>query len=144
MGKGVNLVFLIGNLGKDPEMRATGSGNSVTNIVLATSESWKDKKTGQMEERTEWHRIVFFNRLAEIAGEYLRKGSKIWIEGQIRTRKWQADDGSDRYTTEIVANKMQMLDAKVKGPQSAEQATHAQEGNESAQNRYDLSDDIPF
>lgn len=110
--RGVNKVILVGNLGADPETRFLPSGGSVTNVRLATSESWKDKQTGQQQERTEWHRVVFFNRLAEIAGEYLRKGSKVYIEGALRTRKWQAQDGSDRYSTEIVANEMQMLDSR--------------------------------
>ena len=112
MARGINKVILIGNLGNDPETRYTQSGAAVTNISLATSESWKDKQTGQPQERTEWHRVVFFNRLAEIAGEYLRKGSKVYIEGSLRTRKWQDQSGQDRYTTEIVANEMQMLDSQ--------------------------------
>ncbi|WP_151705174.1 single-stranded DNA-binding protein [Nitrincola alkalilacustris] len=112
MARGVNKVILIGNLGGDPEVRYMPSGNAVTNVTLATSESWKDKQTGQAQERTEWHRVVFFNRLAEIAGEYLRKGSKIYIEGSLRTRKWQDKDGQDKYTTEIVASELQMLDSK--------------------------------
>lgn len=112
MARGINKVILIGNLGNDPETRYTQSGSAVTNISLATSESWKDKQTGQPQERTEWHRVVFFNRLAEIAGEYLRKGSKVYIEGSLRTRKWQDQSGQDRYTTEIVANEMQMLDSR--------------------------------
>lgn len=112
MARGINKVILIGNLGGDPEVRYMPSGNAVTNVTLATSESWKDKQSGQMQERTEWHRVVFFNRLAEIAGEYLRKGSKVYIEGSLRTRKWQGQDGQDRYTTEIVASEMQMLDGR--------------------------------
>ncbi|MEM1404309.1 MAG: single-stranded DNA-binding protein [Pseudomonadota bacterium] len=110
--RGVNKVILVGNLGADPETRFMPSGGSVTNVSLATSESWKDKQTGQPQERTEWHRIVFFNRLAEIAGEYLRKGSKVYVEGSLRTRKWQDQSGQDRYSTEIVANEMQMLDSR--------------------------------
>lgn len=110
--RGVNKVILVGNLGNDPESKYMPSGGAVTNISIATSESWKDKNTGQQQERTEWHRVVFFNRLAEIAGEYLRKGSKVYIEGSLRTRKWQAQDGSDRYSTEVVANEMQMLDSR--------------------------------
>lgn len=110
--RGINKVILIGNLGKDPETRYMPSGGAVTNVTLATSESWKDRNTGQDQERTEWHRVVFFNKLAEIAGEYLRKGSKVYIEGSLRTRKWQGQDGQDRYTTEIVANEMQMLDSR--------------------------------
>ncbi|WP_237060472.1 single-stranded DNA-binding protein [Microbulbifer sediminum] len=113
MAKGINKVILIGNLGADPETRYMPSGGAVTNVNLATSETWKDKQTGQQQERTEWHRVVFFNRLAEIAGEYLRKGSKVYIEGSLRTRKWQdKNSGQDRYTTEIVANEMQMLDSR--------------------------------
>lgn len=110
--RGVNKVILIGNLGADPETRFMPSGGSVTNVSLATSQSWKDKQTGQPQERTEWHRVVFFNRLAEIAGEYLRKGSKVYVEGTLRTRKWQDQSGQDRYSTEIVANEMQMLDSR--------------------------------
>lgn len=112
MARGVNKVILIGNLGADPETRFMPSGGAVTNVRLATSESWKDRQTGQMQERTEWHRVVFFNRLGEVAGEYLKKGSKVYIEGSIRTRKWQGQDGQDRYTTEIVASEMQMLDSR--------------------------------
>ncbi|TNF08232.1 MAG: single-stranded DNA-binding protein [Gammaproteobacteria bacterium] len=112
MARGINKVILIGNLGKDPETRYLPSGGAVTNLTLATSESWKDKQTGQQQERTEWHRVVFFNRLAEIAAEYLKKGSKVYIEGSLRTRKWQGQDGQDRYTTEIVASEMQMLDSR--------------------------------
>lgn len=112
MARGVNKVILIGNLGADPETRFMPSGGAVTNVRLATSETWKDRQTGQMQERTEWHRVVFFNKLGEIAGEYLKKGSKVYIEGAIRTRKWQGQDGQDRYTTEIVANEMQMLDSR--------------------------------
>lgn len=110
--RGVNKVILVGNLGADPETRFMPSGGSVTNVRLATSETWKDKQTGQPQERTEWHRVVFFNRLAEVAGEYLKKGSKIYVEGSIRTRKWQDQSGQDRYTTEIVGNEMQMLDSR--------------------------------
>lgn len=110
--RGVNKVILVGNLGADPESRVTPNGNPVTNIRVATSEVWKDKQTGQQQERTEWHRVVFFNRLAEIAGEYLRKGSKVYIEGALRTNKWQDQSGQDRYSTEIVANEMQMLDSR--------------------------------
>ena len=115
MARGVNKVILIGNLGADPETRFMPSGGAVTNVRLATSESWKDRQSGQMQERTEWHRVVFFNKLGEIAGEYLKKGSKVYIEGSIRTRKWQGQDGQDRYTTEIVANEMQMLDGRGDG-----------------------------
>jgi single-strand DNA-binding protein len=113
MARGVNKVILVGNLGRDPEVRYTPSGLAVANVTLATSESWKDKQSGEMQERTEWHRVVFYQRLAEIAGEYLRKGSKIYVEGKIRTTKWQdKTTGQDRYTTEIIADSMQMLDSK--------------------------------
>ena len=112
MARGVNKVIIIGNLGNDPEQKAMPNGNAVVNITVATSESWKDKQTGQKQERTEWHRVVFFNRLAEIAGQYLSKGSKVYLEGSLRTRKWQDQSGNDRYTTEIVASEMQMLDSR--------------------------------
>lgn len=112
MARGINKVILVGNIGQDPETKAMPSGNAVTNISIATSETWRDKQTGQPQERTEWHRVVFFNRLAEIAGEYLRKGSKVYVEGSLRTRKWQDQNGQDRYTTEIVASEMQMLDSR--------------------------------
>ena len=115
MARGINKVILIGNLGGDPEVRYMPSGGAVANITLATSESWKDKQSGEQVDRTEWHRIVFFNRLAEIVGEYVRKGSKIYVEGSLRTRKWQDKAGQDRYTTEIVANEMQMLDSRGAG-----------------------------
>lgn len=117
MARGINKVILVGNVGTDPEVRYMPSGGAVTNITLATSESWKDKQTGQPQERTEWHRLVFFNRLAEIAGEYVRKGSKLYVEGSLRTRQWE-QDGVKRYTTEIVANEMQMLDSKPNQNQS--------------------------
>ncbi|MFK7976626.1 MAG: single-stranded DNA-binding protein [Halioglobus sp.] len=113
--RGINKVILVGNLGNDPEIRYSQAGAAITNISIATSETWKDKQTGQPQERTEWHRVVFFNRLAEIAGEYLRKGSKVYVEGGLRTRKWQDKEGQDRYTTEIVANEMQMLDSRGAG-----------------------------
>ena len=112
MARGVNKVILVGNLGKDPETRYMPSGSAVTNLTLATSESWKDKQTGEQQDRTEWHKIAMFGRLAEIAAEYLRKGSQIYIEGKLRTRKWQDKEGKDRYTTEIVADEMQMLGSK--------------------------------
>ena len=127
MAKGINKVILIGNCGADPEQRAMPNGNAVTNINLATSESWKDKQTGQMQERTEWHRVIFFNRLAEIAGQYLQKGSKVYIEGSLRVRKWQDQSGQDRYTTEIVASEMQMLDGR--GDSGAQNQNHAPQQN---------------
>lgn len=112
MARGVNKVILVGNCGQDPETRFMPSGGAVTNLSIATSESWKDKTSGEPQERTEWHRVVFFNRLAEIAGEYVKKGSKLYVEGSLRTRKWQGQDGQDRYTTEIVGSEMQMLDSR--------------------------------
>ncbi|MCH9675984.1 MAG: single-stranded DNA-binding protein [Gammaproteobacteria bacterium] len=109
MARGINKVILVGNLGAEPETRHMPSGGAVTNVRLATSDSWRDKQSGEQRDRTEWHRVVFFNRLAEIAAEYLKKGSQIYVEGRLQTRKWQGQDGQDRYTTEIVANEMQML-----------------------------------
>ena len=109
MARGINKVIIVGNLGGDPETRYMPSGSAVTNFTVATNESWKDKQTGEQKERTEWHKVAMFNRLAEIAAEYLRKGSQVYIEGKLRTRKWQGQDGQDRYTTEIIADEMQML-----------------------------------
>lgn len=110
--RGINKVILVGNLGQDPETRFMPSGGAVTNVTIATSETWKDKASGQQQEKTEWHRVVFFDRLAEIAGEYLKKGSKVYVEGKLQTRKWQDNNGQDRYTTEIRANELQMLDSR--------------------------------
>lgn len=138
MARGINKVILVGNLGQDPETRYMPSGNAVTNISVATSESWKDKQTGEQQERTEWHRVAFFNRLAEIAGEYLKKGSKVYIEGSLRTRKYQAQDGSDRYSTEIIANEMQMLDSRGDmggGGYQQQQGGYQQQGGQQQQNR---------
>ena len=128
MARGINKVILVGNLGADPETRYTAGGAAITNIRIATSETWRDKQTGENQERTEWHRVVFFSRLAEIAGEYLRKGSQVYVEGSLRTRKWQDQSGQDRYTTEIVANEMQMLggrgdDASGRAAQASGQAS---------------------
>jgi single-strand DNA-binding protein len=120
MARGVNKVILVGNLGKDPEVRYMPSGGAVANVTIATSEQWKDKDSGQKQERTEWHSVVFYNRLAEIAGEYLRKGSQIYVEGSLRTRKWQDKNGQDRYTTEIIASEMQMLGGRGAGGGSAD------------------------
>lgn len=155
MARGINKVILIGNLGRDPETRYAPSGSAITNVALATSESWKDKQTGEQQERTEWHRVVFFNRLAEIAAEYLRKGSKVYVEGSLRTRKWQGQDGQDRYTTEIVASEMQMLDSRggssdyvpsQEPPQQRQQASQQPAQNKPADNAgFDsFDDDIPF
>jgi single-strand DNA-binding protein len=151
MARGVNKVILVGNLGRDPEVRYSPSGQAVANVTLATSESWKDKTTGEKQERTEWHRIVFFGRLAEIAGEYLKKGAQIYIEGRLQTRKWQDKDGNDRYTTEIVANDMQMLGSRSgAGAPSTEPVAEpaaAYEGGAGRGGRAqgpDFDDDIPF
>ena len=130
MARGVNKVILIGNLGSDPEVRYTPGGSAVANVTLATSSAWRDKSSGQLQERTEWHRIVFFNRLAEIVGEYLHKGSKIYIEGSLRTRKWQDKSGMDRYTTEIISNEMQILDSKNSNNQSSQGNSQSNFGNQ--------------
>lgn len=141
MSKGINKVIIVGNLGKDPEVSVLASGGSVCNITVATSETWLDKKTNEKQEKTEWHRVVFFNRLAEIAGEYLKKGSKVYIEGKLQTRKWQAQDGSDRYSTEIVAKEMQMLDSK--GSTNVSQPQAQEKPQQAAVTDFDL-DDIPY
>ncbi len=151
MARGVNKVILIGNLGKDPEVRYMPSGGAVANVTLATSESWKDKTTGEKKENTEWHNVVFFNRLAEIAGEYLKKGAKVYIEGSLRTEKYQdKNTGADRYTTKIIANDMQMLDSRAgQGSPSYQPETGAgvaeQRHKPAAASATDtLDDDIPF
>ncbi len=156
MARGVNKVILIGNLGQDPEIKYMPSGGAVANVRLATSESWKDKTTGEMQERTEWHTVVFFNRLAEIVGEYLKKGGKIYVEGSLRTRKWQGKDGQDRYSTEIVASEMQMLDSKGGGSGGGGSSSWDDDsggrsgggnkggGRKPQQAPDDLDDDIPF
>ena len=155
MARGINKVILVGNIGADPEMRQTTSGGAVTNIRLATTDSWKDRMSGEQQERTEWHRVVFFGRLAEIAGEYLRKGRQVYVEGRLQTRKWQGQDGQDRWSTEIVANEMQMLGGR--GGQSGfspspGEAPPAREWGGNAPRRRervpepadDFDDDIPF
>jgi single-strand DNA-binding protein len=145
MARGVNKVILIGNLGRDPEVRYMPNGQAVANVTIATSENWKDKNTGEQQERTEWHRVVFFRRLAEIAGEYLKKGSKVYIEGKLQTRKWQDNQGQDRYTTEIVANEMQMLDSKGASNNFSSQPSEMDMGNEPQMaTAGDFDDDIPF
>lgn len=145
MARGINKVILIGNLGADPEVKYMPSGDPIANIRLATSETWKDKSTGENVEKTEWHRVVFFKRLAEIAGEYLKKGSKIYVEGRLQTRKWQGQDGQDRYTTEIVANEMQMLDSRGGGGTAPMNSnTSKQPAAEPAGAMADFDDDIPF
>lgn len=163
MARGINKVILVGNVGGDPEVRYMPNGNAVATLSVATSETWKDKQTGDKQERTEWHRVVCFNKLGEIAGEYIRKGSKLYVEGSLRTRKWQDPQGQDRYTTEIVASDIQMLDSKggtsnyndAPPPASAQDYQHnsaprannapAQATQTAAQNAFDeLDDDIPF
>ena len=155
MARGVNKVILVGNLGADPETRSMPSGMTVTNIRIATSESWKDKSSGAQQERTEWHSVALFGRLGEIAAEYLRKGSQVFVEGKLRTRKWQDKQGNDRFTTEIIADNLQMLGARGGGAAGA--GAGAERGGASAPPRddYDQSpapaggkedfdDDIPF
>ena len=144
MARGVNKVILIGNLGADPETRYMPSGGAVTNIRVATSESWKDKTTGEQQERTEWHNVALFGRLAEVAAEYLRKGSQVYIEGRLRTRKWQDREGNDRWTTEIVANDMQMLGSRGGQGAGAGAPPSRQVEPEPMPSGSDLDDDIPF
>jgi len=148
----VNKVILVGNLGADPEIRYLPNGDAVTNIRIATTETWKDKNTGEKKELTEWHRVVFYRKLAEIAGQYLKKGSQVYVEGRLRTRKWQGQDGQDRYTTEIEATEMQMLgrregmgDAPARtpaGPAAASRPAAAAQPSNGGFN--DIDDDIPF
>ena len=144
----VNRVILIGNLGKDPETRYTPSGDAICNITVATTESWKDKNSGEKKEATEWHRVGFFGKLAEIAGQYLKKGSQVYIEGSLRTRKWQDKDGQDRYTTEIRADVMKMLGSKGDGqqsePQQRQQPTQRQQPPKHGGAFDDFDDSIPF
>jgi single-strand DNA-binding protein len=150
MAKGsVNKVILIGNLGKDPEVRYTPNGLAVANITIATTESWKDKQSGENQDRTEWHRVVMYSRLAEIVGEYLRKGSKVFIEGRLQTRKWQdKNSGQDRYTTEIIADSLQMLDSKGAGGSYADAAAPAAKTSAAEMPQAEpvdsFDDDIPF
>jgi single-strand DNA-binding protein len=143
MARGVNKVIVIGNLGQDPETRYMPSGSAVTNLRIATNESWKDKQTGEQKDRTEWHSVAMFGKLAEIAAEYLRKGSQVYIEGKLRTRKWQDKQGNDRYTTEIVADEMQMLGGRSGGgaPAMADPAGASAPQRSSPD---DFDDDIPF
>ena len=154
MARGVNKVILVGNLGRDPEVRYSPNGSAVANITLATSESWKDKTSGEKQEKTEWHRVVFFGRLAEIAGEYLKKGAQIYVEGRLQTRKWQDKEGHERYTTEIVAGEMQMLGSRggAGAPSDnfnqdqapAENASAKKAAPSNAAVAGDFDDDIPF
>ena len=144
----VNKVILVGNLGKDPDVRYMPNGDQVTTITVATTDTWKDKQTGEKKEATEWHRVVFFGKLAEIAGQYLKKGRQIYLEGALRTRKWQDKEGQDRYTTEIVASEMKMLGAKQDGAPAAPPAPTASAPRPTAApaagNFNDFEDDIPF
>ena len=141
MSRGINKVILVGNLGQDPETRHIQSGGAVTNISIATSEQWKDKKTGDQKERTEWHKVAFFGRLAEIAAEYLSKGSQVYVEGKLRTRKWQDREGNDRWTTEVIADELQMLGGP---PQQSEKRVKGSDMKppQDVPDVYD--DDIPF
>ena len=143
MARGINKVILVGNLGRDPETRYLPSGGAVTNVSLATSRSWKDRDSGEQKEKTEWHRIVFFNRLAEIAGEYLKRGSKVYVEGELRTREWEKE-GQKHFTTEIVGNEMQMLDSK--GGSSDYETSNNSSGATptSLSSSEIIDDDIPF
>ena len=151
MARGVNKVILVGNLGKDPEIRYAPNGGAVANITLATSESWKDKTSGEKQEKTEWHRVVFFGKLAEIAGEYLKKGAQIYVEGRLQTRKWQDKEGKDRYTTEIVAGELQMLGSRGAGAAGGGDSFNQDPGFDekpaavkSGGGAADFDDDIPF
>lgn len=146
MARGINKVILIGHLGRDPEVRYSASGSAIANITLATSEQWRDKQSGEQQERTEWHRVVMFGKLGEIAGEYLKKGSQVYIEGRLQTRKWQDNQGNDRYTTEIVANDMQMLGGRGGGSAGFNQDTGSagSQAPAAAPAAADFDDDIPF
>ena len=153
MARGVNKVTLIGNLGNDPEVRYSGNGNAVANVSLATAESWRDKDSGEQQERTEWHRVVFFGRLAEIVSEYLHKGSQIYVEGRLQTNKWQDKEGNDRYTTQIVANEMQMLGGRGGTSNNKEPAPEPDDTVDSSPKKSepiakspadDFDEDIPF
>ena len=147
MARGINKVILVGNLGADPETRYMPSGSAVTNLSVATSESWKDKQTGEQKDRTEWHKVVMFDRLAEIAAEYLRKGSQVYIEGKLQTRKWQDRDGNDRWTTEVRANEMQMLGGRGGAGGAAPMSSDSRPSSSSPPPQPgpdDFDDDIPF
>ena len=146
MARGINKVIVVGNLGADPDTRYMPSGGAVTNLSVATSESWKDKQSGEQKERTEWHKVAMFGRLAEIAAEYLRKGSQVYIEGKLRTRKWQDRDGNDRYTTEIIADEMQMLGGRGGGGGSAPMRDDSGPSSSPPpqSSSDDFDDDIPF
>ena len=143
--RGVNKVILVGNLGKDPDMKYTASGAAIVNITVATSESWNDKQSGEKVEKTEWHRVVAFGKLAEIMGEWLKKGSQVYIEGKLQTRKWQDQSGADRYTTEVVAQDMQMLGSKGGGEKPQDSGFRKPAPQQEAAKQDDFADDdIPF
>ena len=143
MARGINKVIVVGNLGADPDARYMPNGNAVTNISVATTSSWKDKESGERQEKTEWHRVVFFGRLAEIASEYLKKGSQVYVEGRLQTRKWEDKEGNDRWTTEIVANEMQMLGERISSSSNSNNSnTPKNSSSEFASDDFD--DDIPF
>ncbi|NIA26820.1 MAG: single-stranded DNA-binding protein [Desulfobulbaceae bacterium] len=144
MARGVNKVIIVGNLGGDPETRYMPSGSAVTNLTVATNESWKDKQTGEQKERTEWHKVAAFGKLAEIMAEYLRKGSQVYIEGKLRTRKWQDKDGKDRWTTEIVADEMQMLGGRGGGGSAPMNQDPGPASAPAQPGPDDFDDDIPF
>ena len=144
MARGINKVIIVGNLGADPDSRAMPSGNAVTNISVATSESWNDRDTGEKQEKTEWHRVVFFNRLAEIAAQYLKKGSQVYVEGKLQTRKWEDKEGNERWTTEVVANQMQMLGDRMSNDMSNENASSSQSSSDNDFSTDEFDDDIPF
>ena len=148
MARGINKVIIVGNLGQDPDTRYMPSGGAVTNFTVATNESWKDKQTGEQKDRTEWHKVAMFGRLAEISAEYLRKGSQVYIEGKLRTRKWQDRDGNDRYTTEIIADEMQMLGGRGGGsaPMGGGDSSRgsSQDRGDAPPPADDFDDDIPF
>ena len=144
MARGINKVIIVGNLGADPDSRAMPSGNAVTNISVATSESWNDRETGEKQEKTEWHRVVFFNRLAEIAAQYLKKGSQVYVEGKLQTRKWEDKEGNERWTTEVVANQMQMLGDRMSNNMTSDNASSSQSSSDNDFSTDDFDDDIPF
>ena len=141
MARGVNKVILVGNLGKDPEVRYAASGSAVANATLATSESWKDKNSGEKQEKTEWHKLVFFGKTAEIAGQYLKKGAQIYVEGKLQTRKWQNKEGVDQYTTEVVVSELQMLGSRHDAGSTPEKPASATQAADAAP---EFDDDIPF
>jgi len=148
MARGINKAIVVGNLGRDPEVRYSANGNAIANVTIATTDSWKDRQSGERQEKTEWHRVVFFGRLAEIAGEYLKKGSQVYVEGRLQTRKWEDRDGNERYTTEIVAADMQMLGGRGGGGGDTQggsgSAPEFAEGNSDGGSSGDFDDDIPF